>query len=68
MIEPALAAIDAAWDAEPEADEPSGVRVRATKPPLPLQVVVERFLRARIEAEDRMDAGERVRVELDGEV
>lgn len=57
------AEIDGGWDGEP-----SGVRLRATKPPLPLHAVLERYLRARFEGEDRMDAGERVRVEIDGKV
>jgi hypothetical protein len=58
------AAIDEAWDGEP-----SGVRLRAApKPPLPLKVLASRYLRARRELEERMDAGERVRVELGDEV
>lgn len=56
-------AVDAAWE------ELSGVRARPQrKPPLPLAVVARRYLEARLELEDRLDSGQRLRVELDGDV
>ncbi len=59
-----LADIDRAWD-----EEPSGVRARPQrKPPLPVQALARRYLEARLELEDRLDSGQRVTVELDGDV
>jgi hypothetical protein len=64
-----LATIDASWD-----EEPSGVRARPQrKPPLPVQAmpteaVAALYLLTRFELEDRLDSGQRLRVELDGDV
>jgi hypothetical protein len=59
-----LATIDASWD-----DEPSGIRARPQrKPPLPLPVVARRYIEARLELENRLDSGQRLTVEIDGDV
>lgn len=64
------ARIEATKARESTPPEPaSGVRARPVpkKPPFPIQVVAKRYLLARQELEARLDSGERVAVEIDGE-